>query len=103
MSRPFDHPPLFSKERMLTDAERDANSEALAISRQRLAGDPDRVLFSRKAVLDAMGTWSGGVMANSEIMALLDQHEANLRKAWENVELGRAQQRAQEVIRHAVP
>lgn len=86
----------------LTPEEREANSEAIAIARARVAEEPDRATFTRSAILNCMGAWSQGMMADSEVMALLNQHEANLRAAWEHIELGRARQRAEEAIRGAV-
>ena len=97
MSKPF---PYGSGS--LTDAERNANYEAIQIARKRVAETPESASMTRSAVLNCMGAWTEGLMAKSEIMALLDQHEANLRKAWEDAELGHAQRKAHDAIRGAV-
>lgn len=86
----------------LTDEEREANAEAITVARRRQAEEPNRVLFTRSAILNCMGAWSKGIMADAEVMALLDQHEANLRHAWENIERGRARKRAEAAIRDAI-
>lgn len=84
----------------LHPAERIANGEAIRLARDAAKGS-DNPEQTRNAILHCMGAWSAGIMAKPEIMELLDAHEANLRRAWEHIELGHARQRAEDAMRGA--
>jgi hypothetical protein len=84
----------------LSEDERAANYEASHLAYNRAAGSDDPSV-SRSAVLHCMGAWSDGIMAKREVLALLEQHEANLRRTWEHIELGHARKRAEDAMRGA--
>jgi hypothetical protein len=86
----------------LTKAEQEANREACYAALKRADAPDAEAIDTRGAILNLMGAWSEGIMADSGLMALLDRHEANLRRAWENAEKGFAQQRAEDAIRGAL-
>jgi hypothetical protein len=84
----------------LTADERAANYEASRIARDKAKASADPSA-TRSAILHSMGAWSEGIMAKPEVLALLEQHEANLRRTWEHIELGHARKRAEDAMRGA--
>lgn len=97
MSDPFDTRPF----EPLSPAEREANYESFVQARNRATPEEATASNTRSAILTLMGAWSKGHMARPEVLALLEQHEANLRRAWENAELGLARKRADDAMRGA--
>jgi hypothetical protein len=86
----------------LTPAERAANYEATRLACRSAVADDATAADTRNAILHAMGAWAEDIVAPAELLQLLERHEANLRQAWEHIELGRARQRAEEAMRGAV-
>lgn len=97
MSDPFDSRPF----EPLTAAEREANYESFVEAHNRFTPGESMASDTRSAVLHLMGAWAEGMMAKGDVLALLQQHEANLRRAWENAELGYARRRAEDAMRGA--